>query len=102
MATDKFDWLDNKYNALKHDWPKLTVNPDSTSDNSAVLSNVQSCRMCTMYELRRVRTTQSPETVISNDFQRLLFKTEFIDQRRSKFFSKFNASDNVLCCACQS
>jgi len=28
--------------------------------------------------------------------------TEFIDRRRSKFFSKFNASDNVLCCACQS
>jgi len=30
--------------------------------------------------------------------------TEFIDQRRSKFFSKLNASDsdNVLCCACQS
>ena len=27
--------------------------------------------------------------------------TEFIDQRRSKFFSEFNASDNVLCCACQ-
>ena len=28
--------------------------------------------------------------------------TQFIDQRRSKVFSKFIASDNVLCCACQS
>ena len=28
--------------------------------------------------------------------------TDFIDQRRSKFFSKFNASDNMLCCACKS
>ena len=83
--------------------PVLLYGTDACPTNTTDLRSLEVSVKRVMIELFSVFCTYD-NTVISSCMLFFGFPsvTGFIDQRRSKFFSKFHASDNMLCCACQS